>query len=252
MTRVILQGSSGRMGKVVVELSENTPDFTIVAGVDKFPNEQAFPVYTSIKEVKEEADVVIDFSNAEAVDELLDYCVDKKLPVVLCTTGLSDDQLDRVVIESRNIPILRSANMSIGINLLISLVKEAAHVLKGKGFDIEIVEKHHRNKLDAPSGTAIALAEAAEDGIEESMNFVYDRSRERKKRGDNEIGFSSVRGGSITGDHDVIFAGIDETLTLSHTAYSREVFAKGGIAAAQFLAGKEPGLYSMQDVIKYY
>lgn len=251
MTRVILQGSSGRMGKVVIELSQSTQDFEIVAGVDTFPNEQAFPVYTSIKEVKEEADVVIDFSNAEAVDDLLDYCVDKKLPVVLCTTGLSDDQLDRVVIESKNIAILRSANMSIGVNLLLSLVKEAAHVLKGKGFDIEIVEKHHRNKLDAPSGTAIALAEAAEDGIEESMNFVYDRSRERKKRGDNEIGFSSVRGGSITGDHDVIFAGIDETLTLSHVAYSREVFAKGGIAAAQYLAGKEPGLYSMQDVIKY-
>lgn len=252
MTRVILQGSSGRMGKVVIELSENTQDFEIVAGVDKFPNEQDFPVYASIKDVKEEADVVIDFSNAEAVDDLLDYCVDKKLPVVLCTTGLSDDQLDRVVMESKNIAILRSANMSIGVNLLLSLVKEAAHVLKGKGFDIEIVEKHHRNKLDAPSGTAIALAEAAEDGIEESMNFVYDRSRVRKKRDDNEIGFSSVRGGSITGDHDVIFAGIDETLTLSHTAYSREIFAKGGIAAAQFLAGKEPGLYSMQDVIKYY
>ena len=251
MIKVILHGSSGRMGNVVVTLAKAPADIEIVAGVDKFPNEQEFPVYESIKDVKEEADVVIDFSNSEAVDELLDYCVEKKLPVVLCTTGLSDDQLDRVVIESKIIPILRSANMSIGINLLLSLVKEAAHVLKDKGFDIEIVEKHHRNKLDAPSGTAIALAEAAEDGIEESMNFVYDRTHQRKKREDNEIGFSSVRGGSITGDHDVIFAGIDETLTLSHTAYSREIFAKGALAAAKYLYDKTPGLYSMQDVIKY-
>ena len=251
MIRVILQGSSGRMGKVVASLAKEADDIEIVAGVDKVGGEQKFPLYASIKDVKEDADAVIDFSNSAAVDELLDYCVEKKLPVVLCTTGLSDDQIDRVVVESKNIPILRSANMSLGVNLLISLVKEAAYVLRDKGFDIEIVEKHHRNKLDAPSGTAIALAEAAEDGREESMNFVYDRTRQRKKREDNEIGFSSVRGGSITGDHDVIFAGSDEVLTLSHTAYSREIFGKGALAAAKYLIGKEPGLYNMQDVIKY-
>ena len=251
MIKVILHGSSGRMGKVVASLAKETDDIEIVAGVDKVEGEQKFPFYTSIKDVKETADAVIDFSNSEAVDELLDYCVEKKMPVVLCTTGLSDDQIDRVVIESKNIPILRSANMSIGVNLLISLVKEAAHVLKDKGFDIEIVEKHHRNKLDAPSGTAIALAEAAEDGREESMNFVYDRSRQRKARDNDEIGISAVRGGSITGDHDVIFAGNDEVLTLSHTAYTRDIFGKGALAAAKYLVGKEPGLYNMQDVIKY-
>ena len=251
MVKVILHGSSGRMGRVVAALARETDDIEIVAGVDKVEGEQKFPFYTSIKDVKEAADAVIDFSNSEAVDELLDYCVEKKMPVVLCTTGLSDDQIDRVVIESKNIPILRSANMSIGVNLLISLVKEAAHVLKDKGFDIEIVEKHHRNKIDAPSGTAIALAEAAEDGREESMNFVYDRSRQRKPRDNDEIGISAVRGGSITGDHDVIFAGNDETLTLSHTAYTRDIFGKGALAAAKYLVGKEPGLYSMQDVIKY-
>lgn len=251
MIKVILHGANGRMGNVVATLARGTADIEIVAGVDKVAGNKDFPTYTSIRDVKEEADAVIDFSNSEAVDELLDYCVEKKLPVVLCTTGLSDEQIDRVVVESKNIPILRSANMSLGVNLLISLVKEAAYVLRDKGFDIEIVEKHHRNKLDAPSGTAIALAEAAEDGREESMNFVYDRTHQRKKREDNEIGFSSVRGGSITGDHDVIFAGSDEVLTLSHTAYSREIFGKGALAAAKYLIGKEPGLYNMQDVIKY-
>ena len=192
---------------------------------------------------------MIDFSTAGAVDGLLAYCVEKKLPVVLCTTGLSEEQQRRVEETAGTAAVLQSANMSLGVNLLLKLVEAGARALAPAGFDIEIVEKHHSRKLDAPSGTAIALADAANRAVGDAYHYVYDRSGRRQKRDPREIGISSVRGGSIVGEHDVIFAGMDEIVTLSHTAFSRSIFAKGALEAAVFLAGKEPGLYSMADVL---
>ncbi len=250
MTRVIMHGCNGRIGQTISSMLAEDADMKIVAGIDKIDfGKNAYPVYENIAECDLEADVIIDFSNANAIDGLLKYAVDRKLPVVLCTTGLSEEQLNKVDEASRQIPVLRSANMSLGVNLLMKLVKEAATTLYGAGFDIEIVEKHHRHKLDAPSGTALALADAANSGVSENLDYVYDRSTRREERPVAEIGISAVRGGSIVGDHDVIFAGTDEVVTLSHTAYSRSVFAKGAIEAAKFLSDRDPGMYDMSDVI---
>ena len=193
--------------------------------------------------------MVIDFSNAKAVDALLDYCAQKSLPVVLCSTGLSEEQLAHVEETSGKCAVLKSANMSVGINTLMKVLQMVAPVLAGAGFDIEIVEKHHNQKLDAPSGTALALADSIKDSLNEEYHDVYDRSQVRRKRDPHEIGISAVRGGTIVGDHDVIFAGQDEVITLSHTAYSRAIFGKGAVEAAKFLAGKGPGRYDMSDVI---
>lgn len=250
MIRVIMHGCNGRMGQAIVGLAASDEDIKIVAGVDKFDNGQnSFPVYSNIEACELEADVIIDFSNSSAVDGLLKYAVSRNIPVVLCTTGLSDEQLARVTEASAKVAVLRSANMSIGINLLLKLIKENAAILRDAGFDTEIVEKHHRHKLDAPSGTALALADAAKDALGSDYEYVYDRTERRMERPVKEIGISAVRGGSIVGDHDVIFAGTDEVITLSHTAYSRNVFAQGAISAARFLAGRAPGMYSMSDVI---
>ncbi len=250
MTRVIMHGCNGRIGQTISSMLAEDADMKIVAGIDKIDfGKNAYPVYENIAECDLEADVIIDFSNANAIDGLLKYAVDRKLPVVLCTTGLSEEQLKKVDEASKQIPVLRSANMSLGVNLLMKLVKEAAATLYGAGFDIEIVEKHHRHKLDAPSGTALALADAANSGVSENLDYVYDRSTRREERPVAEIGISAVRGGSIVGDHDVIFAGTDEVVTLSHTAYSRSVFAKGAIEAAKFLRDRDPGMYDMSDVI---
>ena len=245
-----MHGCNGRMGQAIAGLISTDEEIRIVAGVDKVDQGQnTFPVYENIEDCELEADVIIDFSNSSAVDGLLDYAVRRKIPVVLCTTGLSDEQLDAVNAASGQVAILRSANMSIGINLLLKLIRENAAVLRDAGFDTEIVEKHHRHKLDSPSGTAIALADAARDALGADYEYVYDRTTRRMERPVKEIGISAVRGGSIVGDHDVIFAGTDEVVTLSHTAYSRNVFAQGAIAAARFLAGRAPGMYSMSDVI---
>ena len=194
-------------------------------------------------------DVVIDFSTAKAIDALLDYCVEKKLPVVLCTTGLSEEQLERVAEASKKIAILKSANMSLGINLLLKLLKDAAKVLAPAGYDIEIVERHHNQKLDAPSGTALALADSVNEALDNEYHYVYDRSQVRQKRDKKEIGISAVRGGTIVGNHEVIFAGTDEVIEFTHTAYSRSVFAKGAVEAGKYLAGKEAGMYDMGDVV---
>ena len=196
-----------------------------------------------------EADCLIDFSTASAVDDLLAYCVEKKLPCVLCTTGLSEEQLGKVNEAAGSVAILRSANMSLGINLLMKLLKEAAAILAPAGFDMEIVEKHHNLKLDAPSGTALALADSINEEFDHSYEYVYDRSSRREKRPIKEIGISAVRGGTIVGDHDVIFAGQDEVITFSHTAYSKAIFGKGAVQAAKFLAGCSAGMYDMSDVI---
>lgn len=251
MTRIIMHGCNGRMGQFITRLAEKEADMEIVAGVDVSNHIQnEYPVFSSIADCDVEADVVIDFASAKAVDALLDYCVAKKLPCVLCTTGLSEEQLKKVKEASGEMAVLKSANMSMGINLLLKLLREAAPVLAAAGFDIEIVEKHHNQKLDAPSGTAVALADAVNGALNNAYEYVYDRSTRREVRPQKEIGISAVRGGTIVGDHDVIFAGTDEVITFSHRAYSREVFAKGALLAAKFLAGKPAGYYDMSDVIE--
>lgn len=250
MTKVIMHGCNGRMGQVICGLIADDAEIEVVAGVDVSDHiSNPFPVFKNIGECDVEADVIIDFASAKAVDGLLDYCVSKKVPCVLCTTGLSEEQLAKVTEASEKTAILKSANMSMGINLLLKMLKDATSVLAKAGYDIEIVEKHHNQKLDAPSGTALALADSINEELNNEYEYVFDRSQVRKKRDKKEIGFSAVRGGTIVGDHDVIFAGTDEVITFSHMAYSRAVFGKGAIQAAKFLAGKEAGMYNMSHVI---
>lgn len=250
MTRVIMHGCNGKMGQTISTLIAADDEIEIVAGVDaRDEGKNPYPVFPAIGECTVEADAVIDFSVAAAVDDLLCYCAKKKLPCVLCTTGLSEAQLEKVKETAKQVAVLKSANMSLGINMLLKLLKEAAQILSPAGFDIEIVEKHHNQKLDAPSGTALALADSINEEMGDSFEYVYDRSQVRQKRKAKEIGISAVRGGTIVGDHDVIFAGADEVVTFSHRAYSKAVFGKGAIQAAKFLKGKTAGLYDMADVI---
>ena len=250
MIRVIMHGCNGRMGQVIAGLVAQEQEMEIVAGIDVADTGLcAFPVYTSIEACPAEADVVIDFSTAKAVDQLLGDCEAKGLPLVLCTTGLSDEQLERVKEASGKIAVLKSANMSLGVNVLLKLVQDAAKVLANAGFDMEIVERHHNRKVDAPSGTALAFADSLNEAMDGAYHYVYDRSQVRQMRDAKEIGISAVRGGSIPGDHDIIFAGPDEVVEFSHRSYSRSVFGKGAVEAAKFLAGKPAGLYTMADVI---
>lgn len=250
MIKVIMHGCNGKMGRTIAGLIESDETISLAAGIDAYDEgKNPFPVFHNINDCDVEADAVIDFSIAPAVDGLLEYCVEKKLPCVLCTTGLSEEQLRKVEHASKEVAILKSANMSMGINMLLKLLKEAAQILVPAGFDIEIVEKHHNLKLDAPSGTALALGDSINEVLNHEYEYVYDRSTRREKRPQKEIGFSAVRGGTIVGDHDVIFAGADEVITFSHTAYSKAVFGKGAVQAAKFLAGKPAGLYQMSDVI---
>ena len=251
MVKMIMHGCNGRMGHVIVDLCKEDQDIQVVAGVDAFgENNYDFPVFKSLSECDVDADVIVDFSNASAVEGLLDFCTAKKIPVVLCSTGLSAEQLNKVKEASEKVAVLKSANMSVGINALIKVLKEVSPLFAAAGFDIEIVEKHHNQKLDAPSGTAIALADSINESLNNEYEYVYDRSTRREKRPVKEIGISAVRGGTIVGDHDVIFAGHDEVVTLSHRAYSRAIFGKGAIEAAKFLAGKSAGMYDMSDVLK--
>ncbi len=250
MISVILHGCSGHMGAVVTDMIAKEEGMEIVAGIDAVDlGNRPYPVYTDIRSCSVPADVIIDFSTAKAVDALVAYGVERNIPIVLCTTGLSDEQLAKVEEASGVVGILRSANMSLGVNLLLKLLKEAAGVLVPSGYDAEIIEMHHHRKLDAPSGTAIALADSVKEGAGGGMHYIYDRSQKREKRDPKEIGISSVRGGTIVGVHDVLFAGEDEVIEFTHTAYSRAIFAKGAVAAARFMAGRAPGYYSMADVI---
>ena len=251
MVRAIMHGCNGKMGRVITGLISEDEGIRIVAGVDAYtavPNE--YPVFDSIEKCDVEADVVIDFSNASAVDGLLSYCRVRKLPVVLCTTGLSEAQLAEVEDAAKETAVLKSANMSLGINLLLKLLQDAAKVLGPAGYDIELVERHHNQKVDAPSGTAIALADSVNEALDHQYTYVYDRSQVRQKRDKKEISISAVRGGTIVGDHEVIFAGTDEVIEFRHTAYSKSVFGKGAVEAAKFLAGKPAGRYDMSDVIQ--
>ena len=231
------------------ELISKDEEMKVVAGIE--PSGEAkndYPVYKSFDELKETADVIIDFSTASAIDSLLDYCEKTHTPLVLCSTGLSEAQLDRVERLAKVSAVLVSANMSLGINVLLKLLKSVTKTLYENGFDIEIVEKHHNQKLDAPSGTALALADVMKEELDD-ISYNLDRSKVRKKRERNEIGISAVRGGTIVGEHEVIFAGTDEVIEIKHTAYSRAIFAKGAMSAAKFLSGKSAGKYSMSDVI---
>lgn len=249
MPRIIISGCNGRMGQAVTRLC-NERGLEVAAGIDtnavKLFN---YPVYADPMEFSGSADVLIDFSVSGSLSGILSYCTSKKIPCVLCTTGYSDEQLAEIECASHKIPVFRSGNMSLGVNLLVELVKKAASVL-GDSFDVEIVEKHHRMKVDAPSGTALMLADAAAAALPHDSEYIYDRQSVRQKRGQNEIGISSVRGGTIVGEHEVIFAGTDEVLELKHTAQSREVFAAGAVKAAEYMAGiTSPGMYSMKDVL---
>lgn len=250
MVKIIMHGCNGHMGQVISDIVEKDPDAEIVAGIDiADQGKNSYPVFTDIDACQVEADAIIDFSSAKATDKLLEYSAARQIPVVLCSTGLSQEQLAKVEETSRKVAVLKSANMSLGINTLLKLVQDAARVLAAAGFDMEIVEKHHRLKLDAPSGTALALADSINEAMDNQYHYVYDRSQKREKRDDKEIGISAVRGGTIVGEHEIIFAGQDEVIEFKHTAYSKAIFGKGAVEAAKFLAGKPVGRYDMSDVI---
>ena len=250
MIRIIMRGCNGKMGQSISNIVAADPETEMVAVIDvRDDGHNPYPVFADLRDCNVEADCIIDFSGVNGIEDMLDYCAEKNLPCVLCTTGLSQEQLKKVEETSKKVAILKSANMSLGINLLLKMLKEAAGILAPAGFDIEIVEKHHNLKLDAPSGTALALADSINEEFDNSYEYVYDRSSRRERHPKKEIGISAVRGGTIVGDHDVIFAGEDEVITFSHTAYSKAVFGKGAVEAAKYLAGKGPGYYNMGDVI---
>ena len=250
MTKIIMLGCNGRMGQMITDMVKQDDECTIVAGIDIVDNrDNGYPVYTKLADCDVEADAIIDFTSATDFESRMDYAVDKQIPIIECSTGLSEEQMDYLKKTSEKVAVLKSANMSLGINLLMKLLKEVAVKLAGDGFDVEIVEKHHNQKLDAPSGTALALADSINEAMDDRYEYIYDRSQVRQKRDKKELGISAVRGGTIVGEHEVIFAGTDEVITFKHTAYSRAVFAKGSITAAKYLKGKAAGLYDMSDVL---
>ena len=248
MIKIILSGCNGKMGRVITRLAEDDENVQIVAGfdiADTIPN--TYPVYKNPADCTEKADVLIDFSHPSALSGVLEFCKNTNTPAVICTTGLSEEQRESLLDMAKFVPMFFSANMSLGINLLIALAKKAAQILEDN-FDIEIVERHHNQKIDAPSGTALAIADEISEVLSNQSEYVYDRHSVRRKRRKNEIGIHAVRGGTIVGDHDVIFAGNDEVIELKHSAASKEVFAVGAIKAAKFLADKPNGMYSMNDL----
>ncbi len=251
MIDIIINGCFGKMGKTVAEKASADPKIRIAAGIDLAKlDEYRFPVYRSFDELPEidtQNAVIIDFSHPSVINNLLRYAVDNRIPAVICTTGISDEDKAHIKEASKSVPVFYSGNMSIGVNLLISLVKIAQRALN-EDFDVEIIEKHHNQKIDAPSGTAYMIADAIKSQMQYA-EYVYDRHLQRKKREKNEIGIHSVRGGNIVGEHEVIFAGDDEVITIKHQAQSKAVFAKGALSAAKFLIGKEPGMYDMSDLI---
>ena len=250
MLRIIISGCNGYMGQVVSAIAADDPEVVVVTGFDiDTRKSDAYPVYPNPMEYSGDADAVIDFSNPAALDNLLAYGMSKKIPLVLCTTGYTSEQITLIENTAEKIPLFRSGNMSLGINLLVDLVKRASAVL-GETFDVEIVERHHRRKIDAPSGTAMMLAEAAASVLPFDSEYVYERQSRRQPRSINEIGVSAVRGGTIVGEHEVIFAGLDEVIQLRHSAASRDVFAAGALKAARYIAGvSKPGLYDMHDIL---
>lgn len=250
MINVILCGAGGKMGGFVAEACNKDSEMQIIAGVDKVNSGQSFPIFGDFSKVNVKADVIIDFSHPVLLDSILDYAVTNKTAVVLATTGYSDAQIEKIKSVANQVPVFFSFNMSLGVNLICSLAKKAACIL-GNEFDIEIVEKHHNLKIDAPSGTAIMLANAVNSCFDGEKVYEYDRHSKRQKRSNKEIGIHSIRGGTIVGEHDVIFAGHDEIITISHSAQSKEVFAVGAVRAAKFIADKSAGLYDMNSIISF-
>ncbi|MBO4468205.1 MAG: 4-hydroxy-tetrahydrodipicolinate reductase [Clostridia bacterium] len=248
MLNLLLSGASGHIGKKIAALCEKSEDFKVVCGVDRFNAECKFPVFERFDDVNIIPDVIVDFSNPSLLGDIIKFAKANKIPCILATTGYSKEQIELIKETSKEIPVFFTANMSLGINLLSSLIKKASAVL-GDDFDVEIIEKHHNQKLDAPSGTALMLADAVNSVNEGKYSYEYDRHSKRQKRPKNEIGIHSVRGGTIVGEHEVVFAGNDEVISLSHTAFSKEVFAMGALRAAKFIAGKPAGLYDMSDIL---
>jgi 4-hydroxy-tetrahydrodipicolinate reductase len=249
MTKIAIVGCNGKMGYFVAQSVNENPETEVMFGVDAFgENKYDFDVFKSFDKADKTPDIIIDFSNPAALDGMLSFALENKVPCVICTTGYSTEQVEKIKEASKSIPVFYSGNMSLGINLLIELSKQAAKVL-GSTFDIEIVEKHHNLKLDAPSGTALMIADGISETLEQEPMYVYDRHSYRKKRAKNEIGIHSIRGGTIVGEHEVIFAGHDEVVTLTHQAQSKEVFAAGAVNAAVFLASQQPGMYDMGKLL---
>ncbi|AGC68184.1 dihydrodipicolinate reductase DapB [Thermoclostridium stercorarium subsp. stercorarium DSM 8532] len=249
MVRILLSGCNGKMGQVITNLARDREDVRIVAGYDIHDNiKNDYPVFTQLENFNIPVDVIIDFSHPSALQTVLNFALAKKIPLIVATTGLSDEQAAKLKEASKVIPVLHSANMSLGVNLLIDLVQKAAKVLYSN-FDIEIIERHHNQKIDAPSGTALALADAINQAVPEKYRYVYDRHSSRVKRSKDEIGIHSVRGGTIAGDHTVIFAGNDEIIELRHVANSRDIFGVGALKAAVFIHDKNPGFYTMKDLL---
>ena len=249
MTKVIITGCSGKMGASLINAAASREDIEIIGGIDIVePVNAKFEYAKTFSELKCSADVIVDFSNPVVLDSMLEYAVEKNIPVVICTTGYSEEQKKKIFAASEKIAVFYSGNMSLGINLIIELAKKAAAVF-GDSFDVEIVEQHHNQKLDAPSGTALMIADAISE-VKTDAEYVYDRHSYRKKRDKKEIGIHSVRGGNIVGEHEVIFAGQDEVLTISHSARSKTVFAVGALNAAVYLKDKGAGMYNMSDLLK--
>lgn len=249
MTEIIVFGAGGKMGQALSALITEKDNCKLAAAVDTVNKvTTSSPFYSSLDEVKESADVLIDFSHPSCLESILSYCKSKAMPAILCTTGYSDEQIELIRETSKLLPIFYSRNMSVGINLLIELTKKAYSVL-GDSFDIEIIEKHHNKKVDAPSGTALMIADALNEDNNGNFEYIYDRHSVRKKRDKKELGLHAVRGGTIVGEHEVIFAGNSETLSITHSAQSKELFASGAVSAAIFMNGKKAGLYSMSDMI---
>ena len=243
-------GCNGKMGQVITGIVKDDAEATIVAGVDVFDDgRNIYPVYKNISMVQEDADVIVDFSNPASLESILEYSVENQVPAVLCSTGYSAEQISQIDEAATKVAILRSGNMSLGINTMAKVMKVVTKALTDAGFDVEIVEKHHNQKIDAPSGTALMLADAVNEQLNNEYEYCYDRSQVREKRPQKQIGISAVRGGSIVGEHEIIFAGTDEVLEFKHTAYSKAIFAKGAVQAAKFLKGQNVGMYSMKDVI---
>ncbi len=250
MTKILLSGACGMMGKKIADVVSKKDNMQIICGVDIAQQICDFPIYNSFDDIKEAPDVIIDFSHVSVLEKLLKYACEKNIPCVIATTGFSQEQISAIRAASKKIPVFFTANMSLGVNLLCALAMKAASIL-GEDFDVEIIEKHHNQKLDAPSGTALMLANAVNSQFGDSYVYEYDRHSKRLKRPKKEIGIHSIRGGTIVGEHDVLFAGRDETVTLSHSATSKEVFAVGAVKAAEFLKDKEIGLYDMTDVLSF-
>jgi 4-hydroxy-tetrahydrodipicolinate reductase len=250
MINILMSGCNGKMGQVISRLASQSEDLKIAVGFDiNTTINNPYPVYTNLSSCSMNVDVIIDFSNPAALENLLKYATKKSIPIVVATTGLTQVHLNMLETASKSIPVFFSANMSLGVNLLIDLVKKAAKILEGN-FDIEIIEKHHNQKIDAPSGTALAIADAINSELEQKQEYIYDRHSRRKKRSKTEIGIHAVRGGTIVGEHSVIFAGNDEIIEINHSATSKEIFGVGSLRAAKYIFGKKAGMYNMKDLIE--